>query len=300
MHDVRLDAAVADDAREAFAPVFIVGAHRSGTSALYGMLAETGAFAYFSAGDIVAINAGREGRSEEAAVEALARVCEVLPSRLIDPTPITPDFPEEYGFVLPGRRLAPETVDLFRAACLRIAREQKRRRVLLKNPWDIDRLGFIKRAFPDARFVVIHRHPADVVASQRNALRTLILHGSAYHDLIDPRSGTRRVPLAGRLLLRVPGAMAVFAAVLMVRLRLRLARLTAGLAALDPADFIEIRFEDLAAAQPGVLGRVHAFLGLPPPTNGQGFHAGRNHGQNRFHSRIARAFLSDYARRYRY
>ena len=300
MLDVRIDAAATAEVVPAFAPVFIVGAHRSGTSALYGVLAATGAFAYFTAADIVAINARREGRPEAAAVAELADVCAKLPSRLIDPTPVTPDFPEEYGFLLPGRRLSAETVGLFREACERILSERGRVRVLLKNPWDISELDFLARTFPEARFVVIHRHPADVVASQRNALRTLILDGSPYHDLVDPRSGTSRVPLAGRLILHIPGAMAIFATVLMVRLRLRLAALVEALGRLDPRSFIEVRFEDLAADQAAVLGRIHAFLGLPPPRPAASFHSGRNHGQNHFRSRLARAFLRSYARRYGY
>lgn len=300
MRDFRIEAPAADVAAEAFSPVFIIGAHRSGTSALYRLLAETGAFAYFRAADIVALNAARHGRAEEAALAELARVCDTLSTRLIDSMRITPDFPEEYGFLLAGRRLTPENVEAFRAACTHIVARRGLGRVLLKNPWDIDQLDFIRKSFPNARFVAIHRHPADVVASQRNAMKTLILDGSAYHDLIDPRSGTGRVPLAGRLLLRVPGAMSIFATVLMVRLRLRLARMMVELAPLDPRDLIEIRFEDLAADQAAVLGKVHAFLGLDHPPATSGFKAGRNHGQNRFRSKVARAFLGDYARRHGY
>ena len=300
MRDVRIEASAGDVSTDALSPVFIVGAHRSGTSALYRILAESGAFAFFTAADIVALNAVRHGASAESELRRLDAVCAVLSTRIIDPTEITPDFPEEYGFLLPGRRLTPDTVEIFRKACAGIVAAQGMTRVLLKNPWDIDRLDFVTRSFPNARFVVIHRHPADVVSSQCNALRTLILDGSPYHDLIDPRSGTSRVPLIGRLTLRVPGAMSIFAAVLMVRLRFRLARLTEELTRIDPRRVVEIRFEDLAADQLTVLGKVHGFLGLDRPAEAKGFHAGRNHGQNRFRSRVARALLGDYARRHGY
>jgi hypothetical protein len=300
MQNVRIDATPRDADADTFAPVFVVGAHRSGTSALYRALAETGDFSYFTAADIVAINAARRGLPAQDEVGRLAEICERLATRLIDDMEITPEFPEEYGFLLPERRLSPENIAEFRAACASLPNGHGGR-VLLKNPWELGNLGYIKQAFAGAKFVVIHRNPADIVASQRDAVTRLILNGSAYHDIIDPRAvKLAKIPAAARALLRTGAGSTVFALVLMTRLRIHLARLTDALDEFGSENFIELRFEDLSNDQKKILGGVHDFLGLETPPALNGIRKGRNNGRGRLWDSLASVMFRDYAKRYGY
>src|SRR5277367_4991891 len=93
----------------AFRPVFIIGDHRSGTTLLYRILAETGSFAVFTAYHVVNYNeilanhcAGREQEATEALSARFTALG--LSNRIIDSVPVGPDAPEEYGFVLDDSR----------------------------------------------------------------------------------------------------------------------------------------------------------------------------------------------------
>lgn len=84
-----------------FARLFIVGHHRSGTTALLSQLAGTGHFRYFTA-KAIARRLATRSCDPQAGQSMLLSACEAQRTRIIDDVCVTPDLPEEYGFLLPG------------------------------------------------------------------------------------------------------------------------------------------------------------------------------------------------------
>jgi hypothetical protein len=116
--------------------VFILGPHRSGTSILYHVLAASGAFRFLRVRQIVELQ-GRHDGLAGAAPERLQRYFEEkgIATRMIDGLRVGPDSPEEYGFLLEGRKLTDRTVERFGEVLRAIAADaDPHRPILLKNP----------------------------------------------------------------------------------------------------------------------------------------------------------------------
>jgi len=181
------------DDRE-FSPVFITGPHRSGTTILYRILAETGLFNITTAYHVLnrhrLLYLHRKGLEQEARqelAELFAR--HGLKDREFDSVPITPDIPEEYAYALEpqGRRpmLNRRTQRSFLNFCRKVQSVQsKGRPLLLKNPFDAANFVYTKELLPAARFIYIHRSPADVVNSQIKTLRSLLERKNEYVALV--------------------------------------------------------------------------------------------------------------------
>jgi len=60
----------------------------------------------------------------------------------------------------------------------------KTKPILLKNPYDFSNFIFIKKAFPNAKFVFIHRHPFKVLSSLLSAVRILFQEHNFYASQI--------------------------------------------------------------------------------------------------------------------
>lgn len=106
-------------------------------------------------------------------------------NRGIDHVKISADAAEEYAFVLlrkSGRRhVTPDNLPVL----LELARKVQYlagndRPLLLKNPHDLATFRLLVEAFPEARFVFIHRHPLRTLTSSLNALRSLLAARNAY------------------------------------------------------------------------------------------------------------------------
>ena len=253
-----------------FDPVFIIGDHRSGTTVLYQALARTGAFnvvtAYHVIRDRDVVSNYMAGREEEARRELAGELeRRGLTDRVIDGTRVTPDLPEEYGFVIdpaPRPRLRPSTLPALIDLCRRLRMTGGDRPVLLKNPWDVLGFAFVTQALPRARLIFVHRQPLAVMSSQLAASRSLFAARNEYVAMLAPWY---------KDLFDQP-------------LRLWLARAAAGRAGprvvsrhvkkatryyLDHIDAVpgrarvEIRYEDLCAHPAATIARVLTFLGLP-------------------------------------
>jgi Sulfotransferase family len=243
-----------------FGRLFIVGHHRSGTTALLSHLARTGHFRYFTAETIARQVAA--GSSDPGGTSPLASACEAQQTRMIDDVGVTPDLPEEYGFLLPGRRLTRHTIRTLEHACAALGTTG--RTLLLKNPWDTARLSFIARACPDAGFLILHRDPCDVVNSQFNALK-LLLFGplSRYHACLDPkylRLWRRMGNFAGLAQSRTGRVLAFL--ILTVRLKMQQAALDRALRQIDRGRYVTLTYEDWRRNPQTVVKRALAFAGF--------------------------------------
>ena len=239
---------------------FVLGPHRSGTTILTRSLAESGEFVYLTAADIVAHH-----RGADQVESTLGKLVERKETRLIDRTELSEDLPEEYGFVLPGRRLSEETAEQFVSVHRALATKSDRaRRFLLRNPWDLPHTPLIHELFPKAVFVFTVRDPVDTIDSQVQAARTLFAVPSEYQALLDPayrRLVERRMRFA---FYGWVSSRRVLVARLIKGFQLSTDKLIRDLRELPRDRWIVVRYEDLVREPERELTRVYGFLGLPP------------------------------------
>ncbi len=182
------------------APVFILGHWRSGTTHLYNIMCQSGAWGYVSP---VATGLPWD-------LFGLAKIFKpflerALPAhRYIDNIPVTPDSPQEdeiaianmsdvsfyHGIYFP--RDFAENVErgLFFDGCTsadirgwrrqftyflrKLYLYQGERPLLIKNPVYTGRFAMLREMFPGAKFIHIHRNPYDVFVSMRNFYQKLL------------------------------------------------------------------------------------------------------------------------------
>ncbi len=260
-----------------FQPIFILGLHRSGTSILYKTLAAAKCFNIVTAYHIIKFDQllsnyfnGREEETKKELMDFLRRHSQA--DRGIDQLPVTPDFPEEYGFLLTHRnypwKLTPRNLPLFVELCKKtqfISNSDKP--LLLKNPFDFPNFLFIKENFPEAKFIFIHRHPVRVINSFIRAMQTLFNRKNPYTTLIfhlyekifdNPLLlYTARIHYTSPLgVIQVTRAFAKA-----TRYFIR------NIHSLKSSDYIEVRYEDLCEKPQEVVSRILGFLGSKPLTS---------------------------------
>lgn len=243
---------------------FVLGPHRSGTTIVCDALAASGAFVCLTAADIVAFHerSGAYGPAATASLDALARRGA---TRMIDQVRVSGDLPEEYGFLLPDRRLTRETAPVVSAAYRALAAAAAgEARWLLRNPWDLPNAARILELCPEATFIFVVRDPVETIDSQLQAARTLLAEPSEYHALLDLRY---------RRLLRRPLRLALYRFLagrprfvdLLTRSFARdTRRWLDDLDRLPPDRWIVTRYEGLLADPAEELRRLFAFLRLSP------------------------------------
>lgn len=257
-------------------PVFIMGDHRSGTTILYRLLDATGAFNVVRAYHIVnydAILSNHVNDREEAAKRELRERFAALgiTDRMIDGVAVTPDLPEEYGFLIqPARnkvQLHPANLPQFMELCRKIQYVSAQDRpLLLKNPWEVLNFAYVKQALPDAKFIFIHRHPLHVINSQLRAIRDLVTRKNAYLMLIAEWYRRLWNRPQRRYITRL-----LFSSWFDLGLRLvtrHVALVTSYFlqhsGSLPEIDHISIRYEDLCDNPHASVDRIMHFLGLTP------------------------------------
>ena len=254
-------------------PVFITGPHRSGTTLLYSLLQAAGRFNGVTAYHVLRYRqilarhlAGETGRAKAELAEQF-RTAGIL-DRVIDGVRVTPDMPEEYGFVIadPGPpRLRPANLRRFTDLCRKVQfAGEPGRPLVLKNPWDFGRSRFPKLHFPRSKFLFLHRDPARTLNSQLNAARTMLAARNAYVAMLAPRYG-----LLFRRPLTLYPARWLFAPGHGLGARLLARGMVAGIksaagdrAALPAADCFDVRYEDLCARPNETVSDILGWLGL--------------------------------------
>ncbi len=177
-----------------FRPVFIVAPHRSGTTLLYRILAETRHFNVVTVHHIVnrhrLLQLHFTGR-DAAAREELNGLFESkgVGGESMNSREFNADVLEEYcyAFDRQGRqpRLAPSNAEAFRLFCGKLQTIQDPARpLLLKNPYDGIGFLYIREVFPQAKFIFIYRSPVDVINSRIKLNRLLLSKKFEYHATI--------------------------------------------------------------------------------------------------------------------
>jgi hypothetical protein len=261
--------------------VFLLGCQRSGTTWLHLQLAQTGAFRFLTAYDVHAsdklVDNWRNGLATASRLAFRREFAGTEHDRGIDSIPADPDTPEEYGLVIaaPGggfRYNLPDTTEAtlprLRELCAKKALiEGRDRPLLLKSPPDYPSgLSCLAAAWPEARFVVIQRHPLRTLQSQVNAWRNMVLRRNAYLSAIDAsyrslfEDPARRLG-QGLFLHSQAGVDWLAECILSAHL---------SFLSLDDswsANMFTVRYEDLCVDQGAILTRLATFLQVQLPAS---------------------------------
>jgi len=173
-----------------FQPVFILGLHRSGTSILYKMLTSTECFNPVTAYHLIKYDQLLDDCENKRQDNVKKRLTESfrkkgLDDRGIDKLKVSADFAEEYGFFLDEKSaqtfITKKNVSKFTEMCKKITYvSDMEKPILLKNPYDFSNFIYIKKTFPNAKFIFIHRHPFKVLSSLMTAVRVLFETNNHY------------------------------------------------------------------------------------------------------------------------
>ncbi|MBE9041266.1 sulfotransferase [Oscillatoriales cyanobacterium LEGE 11467] len=260
-----------------FSPVFIMADHRSGTTLLYQTLAKTQKLNYIKAYHIIdyhKIVSNFIDRTEEKAIAELENIFQVkgIGAREIDRVPATPHLPEEYGFILKNSgydsQITPKNLPLFIELCQKIQLiSDPEKLLLLKNPWDYPQFSYVKKALPQAKFIFIHRHPLQMMNSKIKAARTLLSQWNEYTALISKQY--REIWKKARLRYLYRFYYSQFFELGLRKVFKDTIESTnyflENISALSPADYINIKFEELCQEPEATIGNILEFLDLTPP-----------------------------------
>ncbi len=258
-------------------PVFVLGLHRSGTTWLYQVLAETFPVAVTSLYHVThyrrLMHARLNGLEATYRADLTANLAASgVVDRGIDGVLVGPDALEEYAFILRkfagawgvGPGSAAQLDEVMRKLTWL---QPEKSALLLKNPFDLGAERTILARWPDARFIFIRRDPVRVLNSQfRNHF--------VYRRGMEPflavllagiplwRANFRLLAAADRLL---PDRLYQAVAVRAIRrgIAVQLGKHYAALAALPRDRWVEVTYEDLVADPLPQLERLRDFLGLP-------------------------------------
>lgn len=249
--------------------LFLLGAHRSGTTWLHQLLASSPQLAFLSYADI---RQQLNPCKEPLPVDQLERELQANGSdRGFDGVALGAHLPEEYGFVLEQRGLdlyANRQVSNTNFSPLRSLVEHKQWQhpnlpfLLLKNPSDFYD-GFLRlvEAFPDSSFIFLHRHPMAVFRSQVLASRQLASTRNSYLASLDAEYGR----MFDDPVRQVAMQFALHSREGLERIVLALAKACDfQLAHQDSlqGDHVGLRYEDLCADPQAQLARLCCALGL--------------------------------------
>lgn len=248
--------------------LFLLGAHRSGTTWLHQMLAQSSELASISYAEIrQQLHTGEE----PLLLQQLERELWAIGSdRGFDSVPIGADLPEEYGFILEKSAInlyADRPISNVNFEPLRQLIASQRDRLshpslLLKNPVDFYD-GFLRLAdaFPDSAFIFLHRHPWAVFRSQVLAWRHLARRHNAYLASLDAEYARVMADPLSRVALQFSHHTRAGLEVILLTLADACDFHLAHEEALQ-ADQVALRYEDLCADPEGQLARLCHALGL--------------------------------------
>jgi len=174
--------------------LFLLGAHRSGTTWLHQLLASSPLISYISYLDVLQqLHQGAPPLDRDQVQKALDQEGD---SRGFDGVAVGLDLPEEYGFLLEhgafgmytrrpiSNRCFDPLQQLITKKCEQVDQSPL---LLLKNPVDFyDGFLNIATQFPDGKLIFLHRHPLAVFRSQVMAWRHLAKSKNTYLATLDP------------------------------------------------------------------------------------------------------------------
>ncbi|HAA28241.1 MAG TPA: sulfotransferase [Cyanobacteria bacterium UBA8553] len=257
-----------------FSPIFIMGDHRSGTTLLYKTLVATEYFNFVRAYHVIKYDEilfNHVNHTENHAHQELKELLKSLgmKDRVIDNVEVTPDLPEEYGFILKNAgyesHLNTDNLALFTQLCRKIQFiSNPDKPLLLKNPWCFPHFIYIKNAFPEAKFIFIHRHPIHVINSKLKATRSILTARNAYTSLLSQQYVQ---------IFENPMQRFVYRLFYSTYFDLGLRRVTEqsvqsttyflqNVDSLQKTNYVSVKYEDLCKQPEATIHKIMGFLGL--------------------------------------
>ena len=174
--------------------LFLLGAHRSGTTWLHQLLIASKQISCITYWDVLEqLHEGAPPLDRDEVQKALGREGD---TRGFDGIAVGLDLPEEYGFLLEKgafdmytrRPISNTSFDPLKQLITKMNEQSDQGLwLLLKNPVDFyDGFLNIVTQFPDGRFIFLHRHPLAVFRSQVMAWRHLAKSKNTYLATLDP------------------------------------------------------------------------------------------------------------------
>jgi hypothetical protein len=166
-----------------FNPVFILGLNRSGTTILYKMLTETNCLTPVTIYHLICYNQLLYNHVNNLETKAKNEINVSIKTlglnhRAMDRIQLSAEFTEEYGFIFGEKsfwkKLNQKNIPKFNELCKKIKFiSENDDPILLKNPLDFPNFLFIKKAYPNAKFIFIHRNPINVLSSTMKTVKVL-------------------------------------------------------------------------------------------------------------------------------
>jgi hypothetical protein len=261
-----------------FRPVFIIGDHRSGTTLLYQMLTASGCFHVLDAYQVIRYPeivshfvGGREPQERARLAQQFAELG--LSNRVFDGVRVTPELPEEYGFVIGDTArpfLRPSNLSRFVELCRKVRLiGGSDKPVLLKNPWDVLNFLYVKESFPEAKLIFLQRHPLAVANSQLRAIRSMMETRNEYLRMLAPwYARVWNSPLRLNTMRQLFSGPVPFWKYIVPRHVHRAAHyFLANVDRLNPSDIVCLRYEELCREPAATMEKVLGFLQLKPESS---------------------------------
>jgi len=262
-----------------FNAIFILGVERSGTSILYKLLNATNCFNSVTAYHIIKYSEllhnhinNLEKKSKEDLTKFFKKTSQM--DRGIDRLKITPEFPEEYRFVLGQKTgqgtLNPKTLKIFIELCKKIRYiSGNDKPILLKNPKDFSNFIYIKKVFPNAKFIVIHRNPIKTLNSQIRAMRTVLKNKSQYMTLLSPQYNKvfDNIILLSYYRFLYSSITPIRAITAANKLANSTDYFLENISSLNQNDYVSTRYEDICREPNAEIGKIMRFLNIKPKSD---------------------------------
>jgi len=259
-----------------FQPIFVLGFHRSGTSILYKILESTKCFNIITAYHVIKYDQLLYNHIENEEESVKKELNNFLKEhgqidRGIDRLRLSANFPEEYRFIFTEKSYNPiistKNLSLFIEICKKIQFiSENDKPLLLKNPFDFSNFMFIKKVFPEAKFIFIHRNPIKVIDSCIKSINNLFEKKNLYTALLS-RVYERVInnPLIFHLYRFFLSSTVFLRCVLLIRSYTEVTDYyLKNIGLLSKENYVSVRYEDLCKKPEAVMTQIMDFLGLKP------------------------------------
>ncbi|ODT67620.1 hypothetical protein ABS71_10545 [bacterium SCN 62-11] len=258
--------------------VFVLGAHRSGTTFLHQVLADTGHYSFVQPYDLIHFDhllefaaAGR-AEAERAALDVELRSGQA--NRGLDDLAVGASVAEEYGHMLPKEGefsfFSPSLTDASRPRFELLCRKKRaldgHRPLVLKNPDDFySNFMRLHEWYPEARMVFLHRHPLAVLNSHMKAWSRLLEERNLYFSRLHAHyrhllENERELAFFRQVMKSKAGAGAALG-----KLSDAYRFYLENVERLPESRYLSLRYEDVCAEPDRHLAAISQFLGQPAP-----------------------------------
>lgn len=266
-----------------FNPVFILGLHRSGTTILYKMLSETGQFNVFTLYHVLNFDRLLYDHVKNIEEKEKNKINNLLKekgitNRKTDNVEVSADYEHEYVYIFSQRnypwKINEESKELFETLCKKIKYiSGNDKPILLKNPYDYPNFLYIKKTYPNAKFVFIQRNPLEVISSNMRLWKTRLKAKDEFASMYSKEyDGIYKNPLlifASRVYFTFKFPPGIFEVIW--RAKNGTKYYLKNIKYLSKDDYISLRYEDLCERPTEIIKNILNFLDLKSDKDFRGY-----------------------------